>query len=187
MEEARLEERGAGLAPACPGWFVVNVREAMWLTSEGGEKRPTGSECPFESRHAWSSQLGVRLHTLPPGQANGLYHSEAMDEAFLVLAGVCRLLVEGEERILGPWDFFRCPAGTEHIFVGAGGRACAILCIGARPGEEGDWGLRYPVSELAARYGASAETETGDPDQAYADYEPSRIDRPAYWDTLPWA
>lgn len=187
MEEAQLEERGAGLAPAGDGWFVVNVRDAMWLTSEGGEKTPTGSECPFESRHAYSTRLGVRIHTLPPGQSNGLYHSEAMDEAFLVLAGECRLLVEGEERILRAWDFFRCPAGTEHIFVGAGDGPCAILCIGARPGEDGEWGLNYPLSELAARYGASAEAQTSDPDVAYAEYEPSRIERPAYWDSLPWA
>jgi hypothetical protein len=43
------------------------------------------------------------------------------------------------------------------------------------------------VSELAARYGASAEKETTDPDEAYVGYEPSRIGRPSYWDRLPWA
>jgi uncharacterized cupin superfamily protein len=187
VEEARLEESGAGLGPTSDGWFVVNVRDAVWLTSEGGEKQATGSECAFESPKHWSSQLGVRIHTLPPGQSNGLYHSEAMDEAFLVLSGECRLLVEGQERILRAWDYFRCPAGTEHIFVGAGDGPCAVLCIGARPGEGGDWGLNYPVSELPARYGASAERQTSEPDEAYANFEPSRIERPSYWDSLPWA
>jgi hypothetical protein len=43
------------------------------------------------------------------------------------------------------------------------------------------------VSELAARYGASADEETADPDQAYARFEPSRRARPSYWGRLPWA
>ncbi|MDX6401368.1 MAG: hypothetical protein QOF27_1974, partial [Gaiellaceae bacterium] len=49
MPEARLDDSGSGLAPAADGWFVVNVRGAAWLTSENGEKKPSGSECSFES------------------------------------------------------------------------------------------------------------------------------------------
>ena len=49
-----------------------------------------------------------------------------------MLSGQCTLLVEGEERRLGPWDFFHTPAGVEHIFVGAGDGPCAILMAGAR-------------------------------------------------------
>jgi uncharacterized cupin superfamily protein len=184
MPEAALEESGSGLSPTGDGWFVVNVRDAMWLTSEGGEKRPSGSECSFESPMAQFSQLGVRLHVLLPGQPNGCYHAETQQEDFLVLAGECRLLVEGGERILRPWDFFHSPAGTEHIFVGAGDGPCVILMVGSRTG---DWRVRYPVSELAARYGASVETETTEPDEAYADWEPSRRARPSYWGRLPWA
>jgi hypothetical protein len=45
----------------------------------------------------------------------------------------------------------------------------------------------YPVSELAARYGASAEEETSDQDEAFARFEPLRRERPSYWDRLPWA
>ena len=41
MGEAPLEDRGSGLAPVGEGWFVVNVADAEWLTTEGGEKRPT--------------------------------------------------------------------------------------------------------------------------------------------------
>src|SRR5688572_20021274 len=104
---------------------------------------------------------------LRPGEPNSLYHSESQQGAFLVLSGECTLLVEGVERLLRPWDFFHSPAGTEHIFVGAGDRPCVILMVGARSDEEQ---LHYPVSELAARYGASAEEETSDPEQAYAQW-----------------
>jgi uncharacterized cupin superfamily protein len=182
--EAPLVDSGSGLAPAGEGWFVVNVRDAQWLTSEKGEKRPSGSECGFESGAFPFEELGIRLHVLEPGEPNGLYHSESKQEAFLVLSGECRLLVEGEERLLRPWDFFHSPAGTEHIFVGAGDGPCVILMAGAR---SEDWHVRYPVSELAARYGASAEEETTDPSQAYTLFEPSRRERPSYWDRLPFA
>jgi uncharacterized cupin superfamily protein len=185
MPEAPLEDAGSGLAPVGDGWFVVNVRDAQWLTSENGEKQPSGSECGFESAKAEFPQLGIRLHVLPPGQPNGLYHTESKQEDFLVLSGECRLLVEGEERLLRAWDFFHSPAGTEHSFVGAGNEPCVILMTGAR-GD--DWHVHYPVSEFAARYGASADEETSDPRQAYMPrFEPSRRERPSYWDRFPWA
>jgi uncharacterized cupin superfamily protein len=185
MPEAPLEDNGSGLAPAGEGWFVVNVRDAQWLTSEGGEGQPSGSECSFDSAKAEFAQVGVRLHVLPPGEPNGLYHHEDKQEDFLVLAGECVLLVEGEERRLRAWDFVHSPPGTEHIFVGAGDEPCVILMVGAR-GE--DWNVLYPVSELAARYGASVHEATPDPRVAYVGrFEPSRRGRPSYWDRLPWA
>jgi uncharacterized cupin superfamily protein len=184
VPEAPLNDFGSGLAPAGDGWFVVNVSDAQWLTSEKGDKLPSGSECSFESGEFAFPQVGIRLHVLEPGEPNGLYHSESEQEAFLVLSGECTLLVEGEERRLRPWDFFHSPAGTEHIFVGAGDEPCVIFMAGGRVQP---WQVRYPVSELAARYGASAEQETSDPRQAYVRFEPSRRERPSNWDGLPWS
>ena len=178
VPEAPLDDSGSGLAPAGDGWFVVNVRDAQWLTSENGERRPSGSECAFESQRAEFRQLGIRLHVLEPGEPNGLYHSESQQEDFLVLSGECLLLVEGEERRLGLWDFVHSPPGTKHIFLGAGDGPCVILMSGSRTA---DWRVHYPVSELAARYGAGAEAYT------QAGFEPSRRARPSYWDSLPWA
>jgi uncharacterized cupin superfamily protein len=114
-----------------------------------------------------------------PGQANALYHSEGVQEGFLVLSGECTLVVEEEERPLRQWDYFHCPAGTRHVIVGAGEGPCVVLMIGARPEVEE---FVYPVSEFAARHGASVVTETTDPDEAYAgrpeDYEPVRLPFP---------
>ncbi len=180
MPEAQLEDSGvAGLYPASEGWFVVNVRDTMWLTSE-----TFGSAGVFESPAAWLPQFGIKVVVLGPGQPNALYHSESQQEAFLVLSGECRLLVEGEERLLRPWDFFNCPAGTEHIFVGAGDAPCVILMVGARTE---DAPSLYPVSELATRYGAGVQEETSDPDQAYARFEQFQPGRPSDWDRLPWS
>ena len=179
MPEARLDDTGSGLAPASEGWFVVNVRDALWLRLD---KR--GSLCDFESQEFEFPQFAIRLHVLEPGQPSGLYHAESQQEAFLVLSGECKVLVEGEERLLRPWDFFHCPAGTEHIFVGAGEGPCVMLMVGTR---SEDMQVRYPVSELAARYGASVEEETSDPEQAFAQFEQGHWARPSSWDRLPWA
>jgi len=179
VPEARLEDSGSGLAPASDGWFVVSVRDTEWWTSE-----TFGPGCGFESREFSFPQLGFNLTVLEPGQPGCLYHSESQQEAFLVLAGQCTLLVDGEERQLGPWDFFHCPAGTEHVFVGAGDEPCVILMAGARTEDEQ---LFYPKSELAARHGASAEEDTPEARQAYAPFDPPERGRPAYWDRLPWA
>jgi hypothetical protein len=48
-------------------------------------------------------------------------------------------------------------------------------------------GLRYPVSELAARYDASVAEETSDWRQANATVERFRRERPPDWAGLPWA
>jgi uncharacterized cupin superfamily protein len=177
--EAPLEDGGSGLAPAGEGWFVVNVRDAEWWTTSAFDCG-TG----FESREFRFSQLGFNISVIEPGRPNSLYHSESNQEDFLVLAGECRLLVDGQERELKQWDFVHCPPGVDHVFVGAGDGPCVLLMVGARSPDER---ILYPVSELAARYGASAEEETPSPDEAYARFEPPVRGRPAYWGRLPWA
>jgi uncharacterized cupin superfamily protein len=179
VSEARLEDQGSGLAPAGNGWFVVNVRDAEWWTSQS-----FGAGCSFETREFPFAQLGLNVSVLEPGEPNCLYHAESQQEAFLVLSGACQLLVAGEERLLEAWDFFHCPPGVEHVFVGAGDGPCVILMAGARTPDEQ---ILYPVSELAARYGASASKETPFPKEAYAAYDDPQRGRPSYWERLPWA
>lgn len=150
--------------PGGDGWFVLNARDARWLDGEMGVFTTFAGEKSFE-------QLGFNLAILRPGEPNGMYHAESAQEDFLVLSGECLLLVDGQERRLQAWDFVHCP-DVEHIFVGAGGGPCLIVMVGARPD---GLRIRYPVSELAARHGASVEKETTDPREAYARF---RADRP---------
>jgi len=97
-----------------------------------------------------------------------MYHWEADQEGFLVLSGEALLIVEGKERRLRQWDFFHCPAGTNHIIIGAGTGPCAVLAIGAREHQGGaNWGA-YTVDDKALRHGAGVREETTDPTVAYA-------------------
>jgi uncharacterized cupin superfamily protein len=171
-DEARLEPVGTGVAPVTDGWFVVNARDAAWMQRDGAGGRRTKFE--LDGRVAAGTgldpvqfdQVGYSLGVVAPGEPSGLYHAEAGQEDFLVLAGECIAIVEEEERRLEQWDFLHCPPWTRHVFVGAGDGPCVILMAGARvPG-----GIVYPVSEVAARYGASVDTETRSPDEAYAPF-----------------
>jgi uncharacterized cupin superfamily protein len=142
--------------------FVVNVsavrascqpRRATFLGFE-----PEGVEWP---------DTGINIQIMQPGQPNCRYHSEPVQEDFLVLYGECLVILEGEERRLRQWDFVHCPAGTEHVFVGAGEGPSAVLMIGSRRRDA----AHYPVNEVAAKYDASVATPTDEPAQAYADWQ----------------
>ena len=111
-------------------------------------------------------------------RAGGRYHREANQEDFLVLAGECLLLIEGEERPLKRWDFVHCPPDTEHGFVGAGDGPCVIFMTGARKGWP-ERGTVYVHSELALRHGAVVETETTSSAEAYAPFPKWQPGRPA--------
>ncbi len=121
--------------------------------------------------------MGINLSVLRPGEFMAMYHWEADQEDFLVLAGEALLIVEGEERPLRQWDFVHCPAGTKHVIVGAGDAPCVVLAVGARDRSTGpDWG-GYTVDEAALRHGAGVDQETTDQHQAYAPFpkrEPMR-------------
>ena len=172
-EEARIEHSEEGAYAASPGWFVLNIADSRWEQAE-----EAGHWTHFEPPEGFE-HYGIGIHVLQPGQPNGKYHSENVQEDFLVLSGECVLIVEGEERRLKAWDFFHCAPGTNHIIVGAGNGPCAILMVGVR---SEDKKLHYPVSEVAARHGASSPVDTDTPSEAYSDwsreYKPVRATWP---------
>ena len=159
VPEAKLVPGQHGLVPEGEGWFVLNAREAEWKGGNG-----LGAAVTFEGDVRFPA-FGVNLQVLNPGEPNCMYHGEGAQEDFLVLAGECLLIVEGEERPLRPWDFVRRPAWTEHVFVGAGDGPCVVAGVGARTKGRG---VRYLVNDTAARYGAAVEEETSEPSVAYA-------------------
>ncbi len=178
MPEARLEQTEYGRTAADEGWFVVNVRDAAWMTNEY-----FGEACVFEGHAVRFPQVGYTIHVLRPGQPNGLYHHERDQEDFLVLAGECIAILEGVERRMRAWDFLHCPPGTEHIFVGAGEGPCVIFMAGARA-RRGT--IVYTRSEAALARGAGVESDTTASGKPYGPFPEWRPGRPASFDGLPF-
>jgi len=165
-----VEERG--------GWFIKNVKDARWMNSEA-----FGAVCGFDTEDPFP-QIGIHIFILEPGKPNCRYHREEAQEDFLVLAGRCKLLVNGEEHPVKTWDLVHCPAGATHVFVGDGEGPCALLAIGHRPGK-GKEQLFYPDSDLARQYNAEAPEPTPEPRVAYSDVKPrAEVDSPE-WPILP--
>ena len=162
VPEAPIEQTEHGLVASGEGWYVLSAREARWYHAEG---RP--ALCDLEGDQQFP-QLGINVQVLSPGESMGMYHWEADQEDFLVVAGQALLIIEGEERPLRTWDFVHCPAETKHIILGAGDGPCVVVAVGARAHADGPgWG-GYTVEEVALRHGAGVERETNEADEAYA-------------------
>jgi uncharacterized cupin superfamily protein len=159
IPEARLEAHPGGLRPTGEGWFVLNAREAQWF-----DHATFGRFTRFEGDPRFS-EYGINLSLLEPGKPSCMYHGENAQEDFLVLAGECILLIEGEERPLRPWDFVHCPPWAEHVFVGAGSGPCLILAVGTRKDPDE---VIYPVAPVAQPYDGSVLEETKSGEEAYA-------------------
>jgi uncharacterized cupin superfamily protein len=132
--------------PVTAGWFVINARDARWMHNGMRVVCKFGGEGP-----AHFDDLGIGLYWIEPGKPMTLYHHEAGQEDFLVLRGQCILVIEGEERTVGAWDFVHCPPGTAHTIVAAGSEPALILAVGARREKRSP---RYPFLAAAVRHGA---------------------------------
>jgi quercetin dioxygenase-like cupin family protein len=157
MPEAILKD---GI-PVSAGWFVVNARDARWLHND------MRSVCRFGGEgEAHFDELGVGLYWLAPGRPMSLYHHEAGQEGFLVLAGTCTLLIEGGHRELHAWDFIHCPPRTPHTIV-AGEEPALVFAVGARK-EKGT--ARYPVDPVAIAHGAGVPDDSTTAQEVYASF-----------------
>jgi hypothetical protein len=67
VREAQFKDSGSGLAPVTEGWFVVNMRDAEWWSSD-----TRGSACWFKPPVEFA-QLGINV--TGPGQSS-VYHAE---------------------------------------------------------------------------------------------------------------
>ena len=98
VPEAKLGQTKHGLVSKGEGWFVLNLRDAVWRHADG-----RGAVClaadDFEGERQFE-QLGVNPFVLGPGEPMAMYHWEDDQEGFLVVTGEAVLIIEGEERQL---------------------------------------------------------------------------------------
>ena len=124
MPEAPLRMSKNGLVVGGEGWFVVNARESRWK-----DEGPLGSYCTFEGKRRFP-HFGINISVLEPGERIGMYHRERAQEAFLVLAGECTLIVEGRGAAAGRMGLLLLRAGDRAHH--RGGRAAVGRGAGRR-------------------------------------------------------
>ena len=109
--------RDADRGPAQPRAPGSSSRERAVVRRQR-RRRGLGEQGRVRRAHAASSRptRASRTSASPsrssqPGQPSGLYHAEEAQEGFLVLAGECLAVIDGQEHPLRQWDYFHCPPG----------------------------------------------------------------------------
>lgn len=125
-----------------------------------------GSEMLFKALAADDAgDLSLMERILPPGGRRPPEHRHTnCSEAYFVLDGMVSVMVEGEERTVGPEGFVLVPRGTAHTFGNTAPEPARLLVIHAPAmdayfaGLHQLWGGEQPPSpdeerELMARFG----------------------------------
>jgi quercetin dioxygenase-like cupin family protein len=104
-------------------------------TSSGGVK---GIEGRFGRRHLDSRDLGVSLWRYAPGfRADAGHRHREQEEAYVVVAGSGRILLDDEVRELRSWDVVRVAPEVVRAFA-AGPEGLEIVAVGGPKPEGGD-------------------------------------------------
>jgi quercetin dioxygenase-like cupin family protein len=113
---------------------MVNLLEVE--DSVGGQV--DGLEGRFGRKHLDSRDLGVSLFRYAPNLRSPMAHSHReQEEAYLVVAGSGRILLDDEIQELGTWDVIRVAPEVVRAFE-AGPDGLDIVAIGGPKPEEGD-------------------------------------------------
>ena len=104
-------------------------------TAKGGVD---GIEGRFGRRHLDSRDLGVSLWHYAPGFRGDIGHRHReQEEAYVVVAGSGRILLDDEVRDLCPWDVVRVAPEVVRAFA-AGPDGLEIVAVGGPKPEGGD-------------------------------------------------
>jgi quercetin dioxygenase-like cupin family protein len=117
-----------------PGFTVVNLMDIEDSTAG----RFPGIESHFARKHLDSEHLGVTYLRYAPDMRSSRAHSHReQEEAYVVVRGSGRVLLDGEEVELRQWDVVRCSPQTVRAFA-AGPDGLDMIAIGSDRPEGGD-------------------------------------------------
>jgi mannose-6-phosphate isomerase-like protein (cupin superfamily) len=92
----------------------------------------------FARKHLDSRDLGISLWRYAPGfKAEGGHRHREQEEAYVVVAGSGRILLDDEVLELGPWDVVRVAPEVVRAFW-AGPEGLEIVAVGGPKPEGGD-------------------------------------------------
>ena len=156
-------------------WHVSNIRDANWF-----DEGPFGVSGNFQ-RDEHFDEFGLNFAVVWPGQPVAMYHREANQEGFLVLAGECLAIVEGEEHPMRQWEYLRLPGGhrSHHHRRRRRSRVPDRRRRQDRRGRD-----RVPGRSGGARAQGGRRRETTKPPEAYAPF-PDAAPTPFSEDYLP--
>ena len=121
-------------------YTVVNLKEI----EDSVSARVPEIEGRFARSHIGSEHLGVSFFGYAPGwKASTGHHHKTQEEAYVVVAGSGRVLLDGEVRELGLWDVVRVSPPVVRAFE-AGPDGLEVIAIGSDRPEGGD-GVQVPV------------------------------------------
>lgn len=110
---------------------LLEVEDSM------GERAP-GIEARFGRKHLDSRDLGVSLFRYGANLRNPMAHSHReQEEAYVVVAGSGRALLDGEVVELGQWDVVRVSPEVVRVFE-AGPDGLDVIAVGGPKPPEGD-------------------------------------------------
>lgn len=113
---------------------VVNL---LNVEDSTGERAP-GIEGRFARKHLDSRDLGVSLFRYAANLRSPVAHSHReQEEAYVVVAGSGRVLLDGEVQELRQWDVLRVAPEVVRAFE-AGPEGLDIVAVGGPKPEEGD-------------------------------------------------
>jgi quercetin dioxygenase-like cupin family protein len=108
-------------------------------------ERVAGLQGRFGRKHLDSRDLGVSHFRYAPNLRSPTAHShKVQEEAYVVVAGSGRILLDGEVHDLAQWDVIRVAPEVVRAFE-AGADGLDVIAIGGPKPEEGD-GVRAEVN-----------------------------------------
>jgi len=111
---------------------------------------------PDKTNRAWSL-----MEVVVPANSGAPPHHHPWDEAYYILEGSIRFIVDGETETLETGDFVLVPAGTMHAFEGASSQPARTLIFDAPAHAESFFReLHREVKELPRDLGKVADIAT---------------------------
>lgn len=113
---------------------LKNIREL----EDAAAGRGSGVEARFARAHIDSEHLGVSLFRYGPGVRGSFGHRHReQEEAYVVVGGSGRILLDGEVHELRQWDVVRVAPEVVRAFE-SGGEGLELIAVGGPKPEEGD-------------------------------------------------
>ena len=115
-------------------YAIVNLLDV----DDSVQGRLEGLEGRFSRKHLGSRDLGVSHWKYAPNLRNpGAHSHREQEEAYVVVAGSGRVLLDGEVRDIGVWDVIRVAPAVVRSFE-AGPDGLELIAVGGPKPEGGD-------------------------------------------------